>query len=169
MSPPRAISLVGWSTAGKSTLIAQLLSELRSRGLRVAAIKHSSDRHPLHKAGSDTEAFQNSGADVVGFATPGGIQLTYPAGEEELLTLLSRLPVDLVLVEGWKSGPLRKIEVWNRSLGPPWAASGAEIAALVTDDPPPFSVTCFAPGDLPGLVLFILEEALVVLPPSGRE
>ncbi|TQF11053.1 molybdopterin-guanine dinucleotide biosynthesis protein B [Myxococcus llanfairpwllgwyngyllgogerychwyrndrobwllllantysiliogogogochensis] len=136
MSRVPALSIVGWSGAGKTTLLTRLLPELASRGLRVAAVKHSSDTHPLHRGGSDTARFQEAGACLTGFATPSGVQLTTgTAPTEALPELLIRLAgtLDLALVEGWKDGPLPKLEVWREGLGPPLASSRPEVFALVTD------------------------------------
>ncbi len=107
----RALSIIGWSGAGKTRLMKALIHELRARGLRVAAIKHSSHPHELHPAGSDTAALAEAGADPVAFITPRGVQVTtqdaHPLGTIERLSR----SVDLVLVEGWKDGPLPKLEV----------------------------------------------------------
>ena len=135
MSHVPALSIVGWSGAGKTTLIARLVAELTARGLRVAAVKHSSHPHPLHRDGSDTALFQRAGAAFTGLATPEGTQLTLP--QEALPALRSRLAgaVDLLLVEGWKDGPLPKLEVWREGLGPALAPTRPEVFAVVTDAP----------------------------------
>ncbi|WP_164019142.1 formate dehydrogenase accessory sulfurtransferase FdhD [Pyxidicoccus trucidator] len=135
MSAVPAISIVGWSGVGKTTLLTKLVPELASRGLRVAVVKHSSDAHPLHRPGSDTARFQEAGAVLTGFATPSGVQLTTSAASPEALpSLLARYAnaVDLVLVEGWKDGPLPKLEVWREGLGPPLAPSHPEVLAVLT-------------------------------------
>jgi FdhD protein len=43
--------------------------------------------------------------------------------------------VDLVLVEGWKDGPLPKLEVWREGLEAPLAVSRPDVLAVVTDAP----------------------------------
>ncbi|WP_408888598.1 molybdopterin-guanine dinucleotide biosynthesis protein B [Myxococcus faecalis] len=163
MSRVPAVSIIGWSGAGKTTLLARLLPELASRGLRVAAVKHSSDAHPLHRPGSDTARFQRAGAVLTGFATPEGVQLTHdPAPADSLPTLLSRLVgrLDLALVEGWKDGPLPKLEVWREGLGPPLAPSRPEVFALITDSPPPSptSPRVLSPEDLGAIADAVLEH-----------
>ncbi|HLL00527.1 MAG TPA: molybdopterin-guanine dinucleotide biosynthesis protein B [Myxococcaceae bacterium] len=138
MRAPPALSVVGWSDAGKTTLVERLVPELRALGLRVGVVKHSSDKHPLHRAGSDTGRFEHAGAELVAFATPAGIQVTVrqqPA--EALLALLGRFAdmVDVVLVEGWKDGPLPKVEVWREGHGALLAATRSDVLAVVTDAP----------------------------------
>ncbi|WP_163973362.1 molybdopterin-guanine dinucleotide biosynthesis protein B, partial [Myxococcus sp. CA018] len=133
MSRVPALSVVGWSGAGKTTLLTRLVPELATRGLRVAVVKHSSDAHPLHRPGSDTARYQDAGAVLTGFATPAGVQLTTATALSDALpSLLERYAgaVELVLVEGWKDGPLPKLEVWREGLGPPLAPSRPEVLAV---------------------------------------
>lgn len=166
MSAVPALCIVGWSGAGKTTLLTKLLPELASRGLRVAVVKHSSHAHPLHRPGSDTARFQEAGAALTGFATPEGVQLTTgDAPAQALPALLARLAgaVDLVLVEGWKDGPLPKLEVWREGLGPPLAPSHPETLAIVAHAPPPpegfaRGVRVLDAGDLPAIADLLLAR-----------
>lgn len=167
MKAPPALSIIGWSGTGKTTLVERLVPELRARGLRVGVVKHSSDRHPLHRAGSDTARFERGGAAFVAFATPAGVQLTVPEEPDRaLLPLLARLAdtVDLVLVEGWKDGPLPKLEVWREGHGPLLAASRPDVLALVTDaaelpEGAPPALRRFGTAELQGLAVFIARLA----------
>lgn len=164
MRPP-ALSFVGWSGSGKTTLLTRLVPELRARGLRVGVVKHSSDSHPLHKAGSDTAKYSRGGATFVGYATPSGVQLTLPGDPADTLRpLLARLAdtVDVVLVEGWKDGPLPKVEVWREEHGPLLAPSHPETLAVVTDAaevPLPEGVRRFGTHELSGLAVFVARFA----------
>lgn len=157
MRPP-ALSIIGWSGAGKTTLLVRLVPELQARGLRVGVVKHSSHAHPLYPEGSDTALHARAGAAFVAFATPEGVQLTLP-GPRDVLALLEPFAdrVDLVLVEGWKDGPLPKVEVFREGRGPLLAASRPDVLALVSDSPPAQGPRCFLPEDVPGLATFLQE------------
>jgi molybdopterin-guanine dinucleotide biosynthesis protein B len=163
MSAPPALSIIGGSGVGKTTLVERLVPELRARGLRVGVVKHSSDPHPLHRAGSDTARFAQGGATWVAFATPSGVQLSVKeAPEQALLPLLERFAdtVDLVLVEGWKDGPLPKLEVWREGHGPLLASTRSGVLAVVTDAPrlpegAPEGLQRFGTVELQGLAMFI--------------
>ena len=135
MKAPPVLGIIGWSGAGKTTLLERLIPELASRALRVACVKHSSDDHPLHRAGSDTARAQGAGAVLVGFATPHGTQLTTAEALSPAHLARYADAVDLVLVEGWKDGPLPKLEVWRAGLGAPLAAPRPDVLAVVTDAP----------------------------------
>src|SRR5262245_41199522 len=131
------VSVIGWSGSGKTRLLAELIELLRQRGLRVAAVKHSSHEHGLHKPGSDSERLENAGAAPVGLVTPAGVQLTLPRETASALpAMLQTLApeADLVLVEGWKDGPFPKIEVWQKELGPLLASGRSDVLAVVTDE-----------------------------------
>jgi molybdopterin-guanine dinucleotide biosynthesis adapter protein len=160
MRPP-ALAVVGWSGSGKTTLLARLVPELRQRGLRVGVVKHSSDAHPLHREGSDTGRYREAGAAFVGFANPAGVQLSFPEPPDAVLPLLARFAdtVDRVLVEGWKHGPLPKLEVWREELGPLLAASRQDVLAVVTESPVPEGMRRFAPDAVQGIAAFI-EQCL---------
>jgi molybdopterin-guanine dinucleotide biosynthesis protein B len=167
MKAPPALSIIGWSGVGKTTLVERLMPELHSRGLRVGVVKHSSDQHPLHRAGSDTARFERSGAALVAFATSAGVQLSVKEEPEQaLLPMLERFgdKVDLVLVEGWKDGPLPKLEVWREGHGLLLASTRSDVLAVVTDAPQlpegsPEGLRRFGTSELQGLAVFITRLA----------
>jgi molybdopterin-guanine dinucleotide biosynthesis protein MobB len=158
MRPP-ALAVVGWSGSGKTTLLTRLVPELRQRGLRVGVVKHSSDAHPLHREGSDTARYAASGAAFVAFANPAGVQLSFPEPPEHVLSLLERFSdtVDLVLVEGWKQGPLPKLEVWREGLGPLLAQTRQDVLAVVGACAVPEGMPRFTPEDVPGIAAFLQQ------------
>lgn len=113
-----AISVVGPSEAGKTALAERLLAAWRLAGLRVAAVKHAAHGFEVRvPSQSDGERLARAGALATAVAGPGGLLLREPGQPdlEEVLTVLARRRgFDLVLVEGYKAGPLPKVEV----LGP---------------------------------------------------
>ncbi len=132
----RAVALVGWSGSGKTTRLLEVLPQLCRRGLRVAVVKHSSHHHTAAGAEAeaeekdhDTARLREAGAAFCVLSTPAQAQST-----EALVEDLRRdARFDLVLVEGWKDGPLPKVEVWREGLEPPLFTSRPEVFALVTD------------------------------------
>jgi len=112
---PRAVAIVGFANSGKTELICRLLPLLAARGLRIAVLKHS--HHPdLDQAdrGKDTWRYRQAGAHAVALAAPGLVQITRSFdGDPPLEQVLAMLAAaaDLIVVEGYKTGPLPKVAV----------------------------------------------------------
>lgn len=108
------ISIAGVKNSGKTTLIEKLIPTLKSRGLRVAALKHDAHGFEMDHRGKDTFRFAEAGADAVGISCPNKVAhielMERETSPEEFLQRLSR-PTDLLLAEGFKSCPYPKIEV----------------------------------------------------------
>lgn len=144
----KAVSFVGRSNSGKTELICRLLPGLAARGLRVAVLKHS--HHPdldRGEQGKDTWRYRQAGAQTVALAAPGLMQVTRGfAGEPPLEQVLPFVAAeaDLVLVEGYKRGPLPKVAV----LAPedrPEAPDYQHLIALVSERPVDSRLPVFQP------------------------
>jgi len=111
----KVISIIARGTnSGKTYLMERLITELKSRGRKVTAVKHAMHGHAVDPEGKDTYKFAQRGADRVILFTPDGLLMYEKAHPDTdyLYTMASR-DMDIVLVEGFKSGPFRKIEVFN--------------------------------------------------------
>lgn len=134
----RVIGFAGWSGAGKTTLIVKLIPLLRARGLAVSTLKHAHHNFDIDKPGKDSWAHREAGATEVLVSSANRWALTHELrgapepGLAELLRLLG--PVDLVLVEGFKTEPHAKIEIYRAADGKPFLHIHDEtIVALVSD------------------------------------
>ncbi len=135
------LALVGWSGSGKTTLLTALLPLLAARGLSISTIKHTHHGVDLDQPGKDSFRHRAAGAREVLVAGGRRWALLHEVvgAEPELPALLARLaPVDLVLVEGFKTGPGAKLEVHRPALGkaPLWPGR-ADILAVASDQPMP--------------------------------
>jgi molybdopterin-guanine dinucleotide biosynthesis protein B len=134
------LGIVGWSGAGKTTLITRLLPELRRRGLRVATLKHAHHAFDVDQPGKDSYEHRKSGAcEVIVSSARRWVQM-HELGEEpeaSLAQLLRRVSrCDLVLIEGFKSERHPKLEVIRSSLGqPPLHPGDPRIVAVASDSP----------------------------------
>jgi len=119
----KVIGLAGWSGAGKTTLLARVIPHLLGQGLRVSVIKHAHHSFDVDVPGKDSWVHRQSGAAEVLVSSGRRWALMHElrgAPEPRLPELLKRMsPVDLVIVEGFKSEPHRKIEVHRAANGKP--------------------------------------------------
>ena len=158
----RAIGIVGWSGAGKTTLITRLIPELNRRGLSVSTIKHAHHGFEVDHPGKDSYQHRAAGAREVLVASAKRIALMRElrgAPEPTLAELLRLLaPADLVLIEGFKRHPIVKIEVFREANGKPQLYPQDEgVVALVSDGAPP-SVLPHASIDDIGAVADLIER-----------
>ena len=179
---PPAVLVVGFKDSGKTTVAVKLVAELRSRGLRVGALKHGHGFR-LDTPGTDSWRLANEGganpvllAGPEGFALMGGWK---PEEEPGLGDLLSRHfhGSDGVVVEGYKEEPLPRVEVHRVGSGDTLLSveisdEGSPFLALVVDDsegldtPVPVPILTRDDPDL-AAELANLVEARVLRPRTG--
>jgi len=133
----RVLGIVGWSGSGKTTLIEALLPRLRASGLTVSTVKHAHHGFDMDRPGKDSHRHRVAGARETLVVSGTRWALLHEAGGDlaPLPALLDRLaPVDLVLVEGFKTHPFPKLEVYRSALGkPPIWPEEAAVEAIATD------------------------------------
>lgn len=114
------ISFVGYHNSGKTTLIVKVVQELKSKGLKLAVVKHSSHGFDLATS-KDTEKLFEGGADIVYAASPlNSIIYRRNENEPEADQIIAEIQgqVDLVITEGYKRESYPKIEVMRQEIGP---------------------------------------------------
>ena len=119
----KVIGLAGWSGAGKTTLLSRVIPHLLKEGLRVSVIKHAHHAFDVDVPGKDSWRHREAGAAEVLVSSSQRWALMHElrgASEPRLSELLAKMkPVDLVVVEGFKREPHRKIEVFRAANGKP--------------------------------------------------
>jgi molybdopterin-guanine dinucleotide biosynthesis protein B len=134
----KVIGLAGWSGAGKTTLLARLIPHFNAQGLRVSVIKHAHHQFDVDKPGKDSWRHREAGAAEVLVSSSNRWALMHElrgGTEPRLPELLSKLSaVDLVVVEGFKREPHRKIEVYRAANDKPLLfPDDPGIAGIATD------------------------------------
>jgi len=162
----RAVSFIGHHNSGKTRLLTQLIPLLSERGYRVGSVKHAPHLELLDARESDSAQHRAAGADRVLLVGATSSALFWSnRTEEDVAATITRLfsGLDIVLVEGLKSGPFPKIEVYRRSHHVPREplAGQVDVRAVITDDPValPDDVDLLSPGQL--LDIADLVESLV--------
>lgn len=94
----KAISIIGFSNSGKTTLLGLLADHFESIGVRVALVKHT--HHRLDKPETDTSRLMKPGRTVLAMGSEE--TLLFQGKGRFLIDMLPLLQADVVLVEGGK-------------------------------------------------------------------
>ena len=160
----RLIGFSGWSGSGKTTLLRKLIPALVARGLRVSTVKHAHHAFDIDKPGKDSFVHREAGATEVMIGAASRWALMHELrGEAEpgLAELVARMgEVDIVLVEGFKRGPHRKIEVHRAALGKPLLhPDDPTVVAMAADPVQAAAVPVVALDDVGAVVRLVLDHA----------
>jgi len=133
----KIIGIVGWKNSGKTTLVTQLVASLTARGFDVSTVKHAHHDFDVDQEGRDSHRHRRAGAREVLVSSARRWALMHELrgqaepGLEDLLAHLTS--VDLVIVEGFKSGTHEKIEVVRKKTEEPLLAeSDPRIVAIAS-------------------------------------
>ena len=159
---PPIVSVIGKSKSGKTTLIEKLIKELKSRGYRVATIKHVPQGVSFDEPDKDSWRHLQAGSEAVSISSPDKIVLIKPVAKDPTLDEIARLlgeDYDIILTEGFKQGNAPKIEVHRKEAGPPFKDI-KKLIAIVTDEPLETKARQFSPEDVKGLA-DLLEKGFI--------
>ena len=161
----KVIGFAGWSGSGKTTLISRLVPLLISQGLRVSVIKHAHHNFDVDVPGKDSWVHRQAGASEVLVTSSNRWALMHElrgAPEPSLFELLGKMSsVDLVIVEGFKNEPLRKIEVHRLANGKPALYPGDSwIAGIATDAPLETTLPLAALDDIEAVAAMVRKLAM---------
>ena len=134
----RVFGVVGWKNCGKTGLVERLVADLVGRGISVSTVKHAHHGVDVDQPGTDSFRHRAAGASEVILSSARRVAIMQELRdmpEPSLDALLARLsPVDLVLVEGFKTEKHPKIEAHRAEAGQPLIAlSDPTIRAVASD------------------------------------
>ncbi len=156
---PIIAAICGVKNSGKTTLIESLISRLNAMGKRVAVIKH--DGHDFHCdiPGTDTSRFSKAGAYGVIAYSQNRTFLHRTSGGDSIADLTVLFPdADVILVEGLKESPLRKIELVRSAVSKKPVSNPEGRFLIVTDLPGgSFHEKCLPFEEVDEIVRLILQ------------
>lgn len=155
------IAIAGYSGSGKTTLIERLVRYLKTRGVRVAVIKHDCHGFEIDYEGKDSWRFFQAGADLTVISSP-----RQTACIEQREVSFDRLlgmvhGVDMVLVEGFKDKKLPQIGIARKATGKGFTDTFDRFFAVVTDLDVETTLPCFGMDDTAAIADFIVTRCLV--------
>jgi molybdopterin-guanine dinucleotide biosynthesis protein MobB len=159
----RIYGVTGWKNAGKTGLMERLVTEITGRGITVSTVKHAHHTFDVDHPGKDSHRHRVAGATEVLLASRNRFALMHELRDEAEPTLdelLSKLmPVDLVLVEGYKRDRHSKVEAFRAETGNDLIAPGdPTIRAVASDTPLDLDRPVFELNDTKAIADFILSE-----------
>lgn len=139
----KVFQIIGQPNSGKTTLVADIVKALCRQNISVGTIKHSAHAHELDKPGKDSFLHRTAGASPAAMMTR-DLAAVYlprfpdmkPAMTPATLIEQYYTHLDIVLIEGWISGPYDKVEVFRDGISRPFLFPDTPgVKALVSDDP----------------------------------
>jgi molybdopterin-guanine dinucleotide biosynthesis protein B len=108
------LAFIGYSNSGKTTVVSQVVTQLKQKGCRIGVLKHDAHDFQMDTEGKDTFKYRQAGADIVAIASPTQLNILERREEspfklEEILTRFNG--VDLIIIEGYKQENIPKILV----------------------------------------------------------
>ncbi len=160
------IGIAGWKKSGKTALTVRLVEEFTRRGFKVATVKHAHHAFQIDDGETDSARHRRAGAKQVAivsnrrWAVVNELDGAPEPNFEEVISWLE--PCDLIVVEGYKSAPIPKIEarrmqsLTRRPLAPEDPLVIAIAADHVVEDA---AVPAFSLDDITAIADFI-EKAV---------
>ena len=143
-SPQQIIPVLGfaaYSGTGKTTLLTQLIPELKHQGLRIAAVKRTHHDFEIDTPGKDSYELRKAGSMqtmLVGarrWVLVSELDQSQPdLSFKDAMVNIDPARIDLILVEGFKHENHPKIELHREACGKPYLyPEDSTIIALATD------------------------------------
>ena len=148
------VSFIGRSNSGKTTLLEKVVKELKIRGYRVGAVKHSHHNFAIDHPGKDSWRLAQAGSDIVAVSSSNKVAFIEHVESEVDLSQLSTFfegKVDIVLAEGYKKGNAAKILVLS---------TGQDREQLCLEEP---LVTITARPSSPGYPQFDYDDVIHIV------
>jgi molybdopterin-guanine dinucleotide biosynthesis adapter protein len=161
VNQPPIISVVGYSGAGKTTLMEKLIGEMTRRGYRVGSIKHDVHGFEMDKPGKDSWRHKQAGACTTVISSPRQIGMVtdvdHDHNPDELRKFFDHMHV--ILTEGYKKQNRPKVEIFrSENHDAPLCRSDDNVFAIMSDIPVGLKARRFTLEDVAGLVDFIVER-----------
>lgn len=163
----KAVAFVAKSGSGKTTLLEKIIPRLKDRGYRVGVIKHDAHHFDIDRPGKDSYRFTAAGADTMVISSPEKLAMVkMHAASPPVESLLAEffMDMDIVLVEGFKSSTLPKIEVHRAERSTGLLCRGKEhdpmLLAVASDEPLELDVPRLDINDPDGVTNFIERKFL---------
>lgn len=168
-TPPRVISIIGWSGSGKTTFLEKIVAILSVQGLRVGVIKHHGHESTVDVEGKDTWRYEQAGAHSVIVSSPSEYAIIRKTSREKTLAELVALidsECDVLFTEGYRDQARYIVEFSRRDHRLEGIIEVRCLTALISDNESLISqarkrdVPVFALDDYEEFARFVRELSL---------
>jgi len=152
------IGIIGWKKSGKTTLAVRLIEQFTSRGLKVASVKHAHHQFRIDDANTDSARHRIAGASQVAIVSRHRWAIVTELKEKpepDFMDVIAALQsADIIVVEGYKSAPIAKIEARRLAshTRTPLSDQDPNVIAIAADH------EVLSPGNLPVFSLDDINE-----------
>lgn len=150
------------SNVGKTTVLCDIIRELKSRKYKVATIKHDIHGFDIDHPGKDTWMHAKAGADIVAISSAKKMAIIENIENEYSLDeVISKIKnVDIIITEGYKNESKPKIEILRKDISDKLYSKTDELFAIISDITVDNDVSQFAFNEIRKLVDLIESDLL---------
>lgn len=125
------------SKVGKTTVLCDIIRELKSRGYRVCTIKHDVHGFEIDHPGKDTWKHSQAGSDTVVISSPQKMAMIEKVEKEYSLDeIISKIHnVDIIITEGYKQENKPKLEIFRKETSKEIWSEKEDLFAIITNTP----------------------------------
>ena len=125
------------SKVGKTTVLCDIIKELKSRGYRVCTIKHDVHGFEIDHPGKDTWKHSQAGSDIVVISSPQKMAMIEKVEKEYSLDeIISKIHnVDIIITEGYKQENKPKLEIFRKETSKEIWSKNEDLFAIITNTP----------------------------------
>ncbi|MFC1835619.1 molybdopterin-guanine dinucleotide biosynthesis protein B [Thermodesulfobacteriota bacterium] len=159
------VSIVGKSNVGKTTFLEKVVRELKSRGYRIATIKHDAHSFEIDHEGKDSWRHKQAGARTTIISSAEKLAMVTDTDHDQTLDEIREQymrDVDIIISEGYKREKHPKIEVFRQEKYPELLCSDDDNLLAIAGDPQnaPDGVPRFPLNDAAPICSFLEERFL---------
>lgn len=134
------------SKVGKTTVLCDIIKELKSRRYRVCTIKHDVHGFEIDHPGKDTWKHSQAGSDIVVISSPQKMAMIEKVEKEYSLDeIISKIHnVDIIITEGYKQENKPKLEVFRKETSKEIWSKNEDLFAIITNRPLNINVPQYA-------------------------
>lgn len=153
-------AFAGYSGSGKTTIIEKVVLYLKSKGIKVAVLKHDGHDFDIDTPGKDSYRFSKAGADIslINSSTKTAYMENRPLSLSQVLSRIH--DVDVIIVEGYKNEKLPQIGICRTASGKGFTSDSLNryIAIMSDADNLNTTIPCFALDETAEISEFIMKN-----------